>query len=74
MMFVQPDSRKVTFDLELSDLRFSATVWTHYYTHDQPVLGKDVPSIVAALDRNVQAGVKEVLAGLEQYFVGYAVK
>ena len=65
---------KVTFDLELRDLKSGATVWTHYYTHDEPVSGKDVPSVVAALDRNVQAGIREVLVSLEQYFTAHPVK
>ncbi len=69
-----PILAKVTFDLELRDLKSGATVWTHYYTHDEPVAGKDIPAIVAALDRNVQAGVKGVLVSLEQYFAAHPVK
>jgi cholesterol transport system auxiliary component len=69
-----PILARVTFDLELRDLKSGATVWTHFYTHDEPAGGKDVPSIVAALDQNVQAGVKEVLTGLEQYFATHPVK
>lgn len=69
-----PIQARVTFDLELRDLKSGATVWTHFYTRDEPVSGKDVPSIVAALDRNVQAGVKEVLTSLEQYFAAHPVK
>lgn len=69
-----PIVARVTFDMELRDLKSGATVWTHFYTHDEPAGGKDVPSIVAALDRNVQAGVKEVLTGLEQYFATHPVK
>lgn len=65
---------KITFDLELRDLKSGATVWTHFYTHDEPVEGKDVPSVVAALDRNAQAGVRGVLVGLEQYFAAHPVK
>jgi ABC-type uncharacterized transport system auxiliary subunit len=38
------------------------------------VTGKDVPAIVAALDRNVQNAIKEVLAGLEQYFAEHPFK
>ena len=63
-----PILAKVTFEMELRDLKSGATVWTHFYTHDEPVGGKDVPSIVAALDRNVQAGVREVVRSLEEYF------
>jgi ABC-type uncharacterized transport system auxiliary subunit len=69
-----PIVARVTFDMELRDLKSGATVWTHFYTHDEPAGGKDVPSIVAALDRNVHAGVKEVLTGLEQYFATHPIK
>jgi ABC-type uncharacterized transport system auxiliary subunit len=65
---------KVTFDLEMRDLKTGATVWTHYYTHDEPVSGKHVPAVVAALDKNVQQGVKEVAASLDQYFASHPVK
>jgi ABC-type uncharacterized transport system auxiliary subunit len=65
---------RVTWELELRDLKSGATVWTHYYTHDEPVSGKDVPAVVAALDRNVQRGVKEVVASLDQYFASHPVK
>jgi ABC-type uncharacterized transport system auxiliary subunit len=65
---------KVTFDLEMRDLKTGATVWTHYYTHDEPVSGKDVPAVVTALDKNVQQGVKEAAASLDQYFASHPVK
>jgi ABC-type uncharacterized transport system auxiliary subunit len=63
-----PLQARVTFEYELKDMKSGATVWSHYYNHDEPVSGKDVPSMVAALDRNVQRGVSEVKASLEQYF------
>jgi len=65
---------KVTFELEMRDLKTGATVWTHYYTHEEPVGGKDVPAVVAALDKNVQQGVKEVAASLDQYFASHPAK
>jgi ABC-type uncharacterized transport system auxiliary subunit len=65
---------RVTFELEMRDLKTGATVWTHYYTHDEPVSGKDVPAVVAAMDKNVQQGVKEVVASLDQYFASHPVK
>jgi ABC-type uncharacterized transport system auxiliary subunit len=65
---------KVTFDLEMRDLKTGATVWTHHYTHDEPVNGKNVPAVVAALDKNVQQGVKEAAASLDQYFAAHPVK
>ena len=65
---------RVTFELEMRDLKSGATVWTRYYSHDEPVTRKDVPAIVAALDRNVQMALKEMLASLEQYFAEHPFK
>jgi len=65
---------RVTLELEMRDLNTGGTVWTHYYTHDEPVSGKDVPALVAALDRNVQRAVTEVVSSLDQYFVAHPVK
>lgn len=65
---------RVAFEVELRELKTGVTVWTHYYTHDEPVSGKDVASVVAALDKNVQQGVKEVVAGLDQYFASHPLK
>jgi len=67
-------SARVTLELEMRDLKSGGTVWTHYYTHDEPASGKDVPAIVAALDSNVQRCVKEVVASLDQYFTAHPVK
>ena len=67
-------SARVTLELEMRDLKNGATVWTHYYTHDEPASGKDVPAIVAALDKNVQRGVKEIVESLDQYFAAHPVK
>jgi ABC-type uncharacterized transport system auxiliary subunit len=65
---------KVTFELEMRDLKSGATVWTHYYSHDEPVSGKDVSAVATALDRNVQNGIREVLASLQGYFSAHPVK
>jgi ABC-type uncharacterized transport system auxiliary subunit len=65
---------RVTLELEMRDINTGGTVWTHYYTHDEPVSGKDVSAVVAALDRNVQRAVTEVVAGLDQYFQSHPVK
>jgi len=59
---------RVTVELELRELRTGATVWTHFYTHDEPVAHKDVPAVISALDRNVQQGINEFVVGLDQYF------
>jgi len=65
---------KVTFDLEMRDLKSGATVWTHNYLHDEPVGRKDVPAVVAALNKNVQNGMTEVLASLDRYFAAHPFK
>lgn len=65
---------RVSLELELRDLKSGAMVWTHGYTHDEPVDGKDISSLVAALDRNVQRGVKEMTASMGEYFATHPVK
>ncbi len=60
-------SVRVAFDFELRDSKTGTTVWNRSYSHDEPVDGKNVKAVVAALDRNVQSGLREVMGGLEQY-------
>jgi ABC-type uncharacterized transport system auxiliary subunit len=62
---------RVAVEYELRETKSGATVWSHYYVHDEPAGGKDVGAVVAALDRNVQGIVGQVKAGLEQYFAGH---
>jgi ABC-type uncharacterized transport system auxiliary subunit len=64
----KPLVARVSVDLELHESKTGSTVWTHYYSHDEPVNGKDVSAVVAALDRNAQRGMEEVKSSLEQYF------
>jgi len=59
---------RLTVEWELRDMKTTSTVWTHYYTHDEPVNGKDISAVVAALDHNVQRTVGEVKSGLDQFF------
>jgi ABC-type uncharacterized transport system auxiliary subunit len=59
---------RLTIDLELRETKTGSIVWTHYYSHDEPVSGKDISAVVAALDRNAQRGMDEVKSSLEQYF------
>lgn len=65
---------RLTVDFEMRDLKNGTTVWTHYYHHDEPVNEKNVSAVVAALDRNVQRSVKEVLESLDQYFASHPLK
>jgi ABC-type uncharacterized transport system auxiliary subunit len=59
---------RVTMELELRNLKTATTVWTHFYTHDEPATGKDTASVVAAMNKNVQQGIAEFSASLQQYF------
>jgi cholesterol transport system auxiliary component len=63
-----PLSVRVAFEFELRDAKTETTVWSYSYSHDQPVDGRDVSAVVAALDHDVQSGLSEVSAGLGQYF------
>ena len=65
---------RLKVDFEMRDIKNGATVWTHYYQHDEPVNGKNVSAVVAGLDKNVQRAVKEVLEGLDQYFASHPSK
>jgi ABC-type uncharacterized transport system auxiliary subunit len=59
---------RLTVEWELRDMKTASTVWTHYYTHDEPVNGKDMSAVVAALNHNVHHCVDEVKSGLVQFF------
>src|SRR5712664_460261 len=59
---------RVSLELELRDIKTGNTVWTHHYNHDEPVSGKKVSAVVAALNRNVQRATSEFTASLIEYF------
>ena len=59
---------RVTMELELRNIKTGTSVWTHFYRHDEPVTGKEVGGVVAALDKNVQQAVAEFRSSLDQYF------
>lgn len=61
---------RVTLEFELRDTRTGTTVWTRYFSHDEPVTGKDISGVVAAMDRDVQRALRELANGLDQYFSG----
>jgi ABC-type uncharacterized transport system auxiliary subunit len=62
---------RVTMEMELRNLKTGNSVWTHFYSHDEPAGGKDVSAVVAALDKNVQQGITECRASLDQYFAAH---
>jgi ABC-type uncharacterized transport system auxiliary subunit len=63
---------RVAFEFELRDFKTGTTVWSRSYSHDEPVNGKNAPAVVAAMDRNVQNGLTEVMGALEQYFSAHS--
>ena len=64
----------MTLELELRDAKSGAAVWTHYYTHDEPVNARDISSVVTALNRNVQQATIEMRVSLDEYFTLRAAK
>jgi ABC-type uncharacterized transport system auxiliary subunit len=59
---------RVAVEYSLRDTKSGETVWSHYYSHDEPVSGKEVSAVAAAIDKNVQGIVSQVQAGVVEYF------
>jgi ABC-type uncharacterized transport system auxiliary subunit len=58
----------VSMEFELHDRKSGRIVWSHSYSQSEPVQGKDISGVVTALDANLDRGLKEVAAALNQYF------
>jgi len=58
----------VSMEFELYDRKSGKIVWSHFYSQSEPVEGKEISSIVSALEANLNRGLKEVAVGLNQYF------
>jgi ABC-type uncharacterized transport system auxiliary subunit len=58
----------VSMEFELLDRKSGKIVWTHFYSQSEPVQGKEISAIVTALDVNLDRGLKETAAELNQYF------
>jgi ABC-type uncharacterized transport system auxiliary subunit len=58
----------VSMEFELVDRKSGKVMWTHFYSQSEPVQGKEMSAIVTALDVNLDRGLKETAAGLNQYF------
>ena len=58
----------VSMEFELYDRKSGKIVWTHFYSQSEPVQSKEISAIVTALDANLDRGLKETAAGLNQYF------
>lgn len=62
---------RFSFQLELFDPKAGATIWSDSYVHEEPVNGKTVADVVDALDRNVRAGMDQLVGNLGQYFAAH---
>jgi ABC-type uncharacterized transport system auxiliary subunit len=58
----------VSMEFELLDRKSGEIVWSHFYSQSEPVQSKEISAIVTALDANLDRGLKETAAGLNQYF------
>jgi ABC-type uncharacterized transport system auxiliary subunit len=61
-------SGQVSMEFELYDRKSGKVVWKHFYSQSEPVQSKEISAVVTALDTNLDRGLKEVAAGLNQYF------
>ena len=61
-------SALVSMELELYNRKTGQVVWSHFYSQSEPVQEKEVSAVVAALDRNLDRGLKEAASGLGEYF------
>jgi ABC-type uncharacterized transport system auxiliary subunit len=59
---------QVSMEFELCDRKSGKVLWSHFYSASEPVDGKKISAVVTALDLNLERGLKEVAAGLKQYF------
>jgi ABC-type uncharacterized transport system auxiliary subunit len=58
----------VTMEFELLDRKDGKMVWDHFYSHSEPVQGKEIAEVVSALNRNLDQGLVEMTSGLDAYF------
>ena len=70
----EPIRARVALEIELFEVKSGTTVWSQFYSHDEPVNGKDVSAVVEGLDRNVQQGMAQITAGIDHYFASHPPK
>ena len=58
----------VSMEFELYERKTGKIVWTHSYSQSEPVQGKEMTEIVKSMDVDLDRGLKEVVAGINQYF------
>ena len=73
-MDVNGPQARLTYDVEMRDVKTNQLVWTYAYNHDEPATGKAVAGVASAMSKNVADSVKQVQAGLEEYFRSHPPK
>jgi ABC-type uncharacterized transport system auxiliary subunit len=58
----------VSMEFDLYDRKSGKIVWSHSYSQLEPVGSKEMPAIVGALNANLDRGLKETAAGLNDFF------
>ena len=66
-----PLTSRVGLHFSLYDPKEGQTVWTKDYQKDENVAGNDVSSVAASLNHNLQQGVLEITAALDQYLTAH---
>jgi len=62
---------KISIEFVLIDRSTHKSVWNRFYSRTEPVQGKEIPDVVAALNRNLEQGLSEVESGLDSYFASH---
>jgi cholesterol transport system auxiliary component len=57
----------ISLRVDLVDVKTRQLVWQHLVKHEEPVRSKNIQEVVASLDRNLQAVVKETAEGIGHF-------
>ena len=60
----------ISLRVDLEDEKTKRIVWQDLVNHEEPVGGKNIKDVVASLDRNLAAVVRQTAAGIDQFLAG----
>jgi ABC-type uncharacterized transport system auxiliary subunit len=63
---------RVSLDIEVSDRKTGKLLLTRFYTHDEPVTGKEVADVVRSIDLNLQQVLRDAVAGIDECVNGHS--
>jgi ABC-type uncharacterized transport system auxiliary subunit len=61
---------RVSMEIELHETPSNRTVWSHVYSGEEKVDGKEMPNVVQSFDSNLRQRLTEIVNGLDEYFAG----